>query len=207
MTRRAFDPTDLPGRGTYHLLTAVVVPRPIAWVSSVSAAGVDNLAPHSFFTVACAEPPVVQFVSVGKKDSLRNVQETGDFVINLASEPMFDRINGSSADYPPELSEFDEQLLTREPSAKVRSPRLAESPVAIECTLNRTIELGDSTIVLGDVVLIAIDEDVLDLSRPDRPHPRIEALRPLARLGKDQWGLLGEIRSIPRPRYEPPTDG
>lgn len=196
--RRDFDPGD---RGTYPLLTAVVVPRPIAWVSSRSADGVDNLAPHSFFTVACARPPIVQFTSVGAKDSLRNVRETGEFVVNLAPEPLFEQVNATGTNYPPEISEFDAVGIAREPSRQVAPPRVADSPVAIECTLNRTLELGDSTLVLGDVVHIAIEEAVLDLSRPDRPHPRIEDLRPLSRLGRDQWGLLGEIRSIKRVRY------
>jgi len=199
--RRDFYPAELPSMGCYHLLTAVVVPRPIAWVSTVSTTGVDNLAPHSFFSVSCAEPPVIQFTSVGRKDSLRNVEQTGEFVVCFAPEKLYLQINESATDYPPEISEFDAVGLTREPSLRVSPPRVAESPVAIECTLNRTIELGNSTVVMGDVVHIAIDEDVLDTSRPDRPHPRIDSLKPLSRLGKDEWGLLGEIRSIKRNKY------
>jgi len=87
--RTTFDPDDLGARRFYRLLTAVVVPRPIAWVSTVSAEGVHNLAPHSFFTVACVEPPVIQFTSVGRKDSLRNVEATGEFVVNLAPKTLF----------------------------------------------------------------------------------------------------------------------
>lgn len=199
--RRDFYPDQLPPKGCYHLLTAIVVPRPIAWVSTVSTDGIDNLAPHSFFSVSCAEPPIIQFTSVGMKDSLRNVLATGEFVVCFAPESLYEAINETATDYPPEISEFDMVGVTREPSLRVRPPRVLESPAAIECTLNRTIELGDSTVVMGDVVHIAIDEDVLDLSRPDRPHPRIEALRPLSRLGKDEWGLLGEIRSIARNKY------
>jgi flavin reductase (DIM6/NTAB) family NADH-FMN oxidoreductase RutF len=85
--RTDFDPTTMPTTRFYRLLTAVVVPRPIAWVSSTSATGVDNLAPHSFFNVACQSPPIVQFTSVGRKDTQRNVEATGEFVVNFAAEP------------------------------------------------------------------------------------------------------------------------
>lgn len=199
--RRDFDIAELSGNAAYHLLTATVVPRPIAWVSSTSADGVDNLAPHSFYTVSAARPPVVQFSSVGRKDTLRNVQETGEFVICLTPASLWEQVNATSIDAPAGVSEFDHVGIRREPSARVRPPRVADSPVAIECTLNRVIELGDSTVVMGDVIWVAVDEAALDTSRPDRPHPRIEALEPLSRLGKDEWGVLGEIRSSPRPRW------
>src|ERR1700742_3438957 len=106
LVRTDFDPgTEGPAR-FYRLLNAVVVPRPIAWVSSTSAAGVDNLAPHSFFTVASVTPPGVQFTTVGPKDTLRNVRATGEFVVNLAPEPLFELINETATDYPPEIGEF-----------------------------------------------------------------------------------------------------
>lgn len=206
IVRRDFDPAESHPSMIYSLLTATVVPRPIAWVSSRSAGGIDNLAPHSFFTVACARPPIVQFTSVGHKDSLRNVNETGEFVVNLAPEPLFEQVNATGTNYPAGISEFEAVGIEREPSRRVAPWRVAESPVAIECRLNRTVELGDSTIVLGDVVHIAVSEGVLDLSRPERPHPRIEALRPLARLGRDEWALIGEVRRIKRVPYEAPTD-
>src|SRR3954447_5413309 len=97
----------MPGRQFYRMINSVVVPRPIAWVSSRSAAGVDNLAPHSFFTVSCVSPPIIQFTSVGIKDTLRNVQETREFVVNLAPEPLFEQINATATDYPRGISEFD----------------------------------------------------------------------------------------------------
>jgi flavin reductase (DIM6/NTAB) family NADH-FMN oxidoreductase RutF len=200
--RRDFDPDTSDPALFYSLLTATVVPRPIAWVGTRSVEGVDNLAPHSFYTVACKQPPIVQFTSVGSKDSLRNVRETGEFVVNLAPEPLFEQVNASGTDYPAGVSEFEAIGVTAAASSKVSPFGVAESPVAIECRLNRTVELGDSTIVLGDVVHIAIEESVLDLSREDRPHPRIEALRPLARLGRDEWALIGDVRRIKRVPYE-----
>lgn len=203
MPRREIDPRDFPPRDVYRLLTAVVVPRPIAWVSTRSADGVDNLAPHSFFTVACANPPIVQFTSVGVKDTLRNVRATREFVVHLAPEELFDQVNLTGADQPADVSEFDEARLIREPASVVAPARVAQSPVAIECRLHSAIELGDSTIVLGSVVHVAVDEDALEESaRPGRlAHASIEKLRPLARMGRDEWGLLGPIRRVARPHY------
>jgi flavin reductase (DIM6/NTAB) family NADH-FMN oxidoreductase RutF len=179
--RATFDPDDLGWR-FYQLMTAVVVPRPIAWVSTVSAAGVDNLAPHSFFTVGCVNPPIVQFTSVGRKDSLRNVEATSEFVVNLAPESLFEQVNATG--------------VQREPSLRVRPPRVADSPVALECVLHSTLRLGDSTIVFGRVVLAAIREDVLVDG-----HPEVGRLRPLSRLGRDEWGAAADVRSIPRISY------
>lgn len=194
MPRRDFDPTAL-GRAAYPLLNSVVVPRPIAWVSSRSPAGVDNLAPHSFFTVAGVDPAVLSFTSVGAKDSLRNVLATGEFVVCLSPEPLVEQVNLTGTDFPPDVSEFDAVGLTREPSLRVAPPRVAQSPVALECVLADTAVFGDCTVVFGRVVHIAIDEAVL---RDDRPAP--ELLRPMARLGGNVWSTLGELserRRIP----------
>ncbi|GAA4933058.1 flavin reductase family protein [Streptomonospora halophila] len=191
-----FDPRSTAGPDFYRLLTATVVPRPIAWVSTVSAAGVDNLAPHSFFTVACASPPIVQFTSVGRKDHLRNVEQTREFVVNLAPEWLQREINATATDFPPEVSEFDAVGVRREPSAVVTPPRVADSPAALECRLHSTLCLGDSTVVFGEVVHAAVEESVLA-----QGHPEISLLRPIARLGKDEWGTLGEVTSLRRIRY------
>ena len=187
----AADDTDV---NVYKLMTAVVVPRPIAWVTSLSADGVVNLAPHSFYTVACARPPIVQFSSVGKKDTLRNVKETGEFVINLAYAPLLAQVNNSAARFRPDQSEVERLSIEMEPSVRVAPPRVAKSPVAIECRLHSTIELGDSTVVLGDVQLISVADQVLV-----HGHPEFALLDPLARLGKDEWALHAEVVAIPRP--------
>ena len=176
---------------------SLVVPRPIAWVSSRSAAGVDNLAPHSFFTVASENPTIVQFVSVGEKDSLRNIRQTGEFVVSFAPEGLFGRINATSTDYPPEISEFDAVGLTREPSLTVAVPRVAESPAAIECRLHTDpIPVGNCFLVLGEVTHVVVDEEDMD-----ERGPVVRTLRPIARLGRDEWGELGRIRSIRRTPY------
>lgn len=193
MTRVNIDPSDVGEGSFYKLLTAVVVPRPIAWVSSLSADGVENLAPHSFFTVAAIDPPVVQFTSVGDKDSLSNVLATGEFVVNLAPEWMFEQVNATGTAFPPHVSEFDAVGVEREPSLLVAPSRVAGSPVALECVLHATSRIGISTVVLGRVVNAAIDEEAIE-----RGHPVIERLAPLARLGGDQWSELGARREIAR---------
>jgi flavin reductase (DIM6/NTAB) family NADH-FMN oxidoreductase RutF len=188
-----FDPEQMEPRAFYRVLNSVVVPRPIAWVCSRSAAGVLNLAPHSFYTVACVEPPVVQFTSVGRKDSLRNVEDTGEFTVSLTPEALFEQINATGTDFPPGTSEADACGVRLEPSDVVGVPRVAESPVAVECTLHSTLRLGDSTVVFGRVLAITVWENAVRDGRP-----RIEELRPLARLGGNEWSTLGEIKEIRR---------
>lgn len=196
--RTDLDPDELGAGAFYRLLTAVVVPRPIAWVSTRSAAGVDNLAPHSFFTVACVDPPMVQFTSVGVKDTLRNVRETGEFVVCLATEPLFEQVNATGTDFPAGVSEFAAVGLTAGPSRRVAPARVAESPVALECRLEHVLVLGDSTVVIGRVVHATVRDDVLG----DDGLPVIGALRPLARLGRDEWATVGEVREITRIRHD-----
>jgi flavin reductase (DIM6/NTAB) family NADH-FMN oxidoreductase RutF len=199
--RTDIDPAEMGPRGFYMLLTSVVVPRPIAWVATRSAAGVDNLAPHSFFTVSCVDPPIVQFTSVGKKDSLRNATETREFVVCLATESMFERINATATNFPAEISEFTEVGLTAEPSATVTPPRVKESPVALECRLHQALELGDSTVVMGRVLHAAIDGDVFETDARGRSLPSVERLRPLARLGRNEWSTIGKVLDITRIPY------
>ena len=103
MTRLDITPAGIGEAAFYKLLTSVVVPRPIAWVSSRSAEGVENLAPHSFFTVSSVDPPIVQFTSVGRKDSLRNVERTREFVVCLTPEPLFEQVNATGTEFPTDV--------------------------------------------------------------------------------------------------------
>lgn len=187
--------TDDPDVNPYALMTALVVPRPIAWISTLSADGIGNLAPHSFFSVACARPPIISWTSVGHKDTLANVLATGEFVVNLANLTNLDAVNHSSAAFAAEDDEAQALGLTMEPSQFVAPPRVASSPASLECTLHSTIELGDSVLVLGSVVAMTVDTDVLVDG-----HPEMAGLEPLSRLGKDEWGLPPQVRSTPRPR-------
>ncbi|MBL1086924.1 flavin reductase family protein [Streptomyces actinomycinicus] len=198
-----YSPEAMGPGSFYRLLTAVVVPRPIAWVSTLTPDGATaNLAPHSFFTVACTEPPIVQFTSVGRKDSLRNVEATGEFVVNFAPEPLFAEVNATATDFPRDEGEFDAVGIEREPSLRVRPPRVAASPVALECTLHSTLLLGNSTVVFGRVVHAAVHEDALVSGRPD-----IGLLRPLSRLGGNEWGTVGEVHELARVPYQEPARG
>ncbi|MDX6220429.1 MAG: hypothetical protein QOJ48_2110 [Frankiales bacterium] len=194
MTRQDLDPAEL-GLRVYPWLNSVVVPRPIAWVSSRSATGVDNLAPHSFFTVAGVDPPVLSFTSVGAKDTLRNVRATREFVVCMATEPLTEKVNATATDFPADTSEFDVVGLTRETSAKVAPPRVAESPVALECRYVDERSFGSCTVVFGEVVHLSVAESVLHDGRPE-----ITLLRPMARLGANEWSTIGEVsdhRRIP----------
>ena len=193
--RTEFTPQDLTHRDFYRLLTAVVVPRPIAWVSSTSDDGIDNLAPHSFFTVASVNPPIVQFTSVGEKDTLRNIRALGEFVVNFATASLMAEVNATGTNFSPDVSEFDMARLVREPSHSVRPPRVQGSPVALECRLHQAIVMGDCTLVFGEVIHAAVSSAVLD-----GDHPRLGCLQPLARLGRDEWAVVGEVRELKRIR-------
>ena len=194
--RLGLDPDTVPG-GIYHLLNAVVVPRPIAWVSTRSEAGVDNLAPHSYFTISSVIPPVVQFTSVGTKDSLRNAQATGEFVVSICTEALAERVNVTAVPFPPSDSEFDAAGLTREPSARVAPCRVAESPVSLECELAGVKSFGASTVVFGRVVWVAVKPEVVADDRVD-----IELLRPIARLAGADYSTIGEVFAIRRQSHE-----
>ena len=162
-----YQPKD--GHGLPHdPFNAIVGPRPIGWISSRSSAGVDNLAPYSFFNAFNYVPPIIGFSSIGAKDSLRNIQETGEFVWNLVTRPLADAMNQSCAAVASEVSEFDLTGLTRTPSRVVNVPRVLESPVAFECRSTQIIQLQgldghkvESWLVLGEVVGIHIDEALL----------------------------------------------
>lgn len=191
---RAVFSADDPSVNVYRLLTALVVPRPIAWVSTVSAQGTHNLAPHSFFTVASARPPIVQFTSVGEKDTLRNVLETAEFVVSLATLALIDQVNATSAQFAPSVDEAAAVGVVMEPSSVVVPPRVVESPASIECRLHSMVRLGESTIVLGDVVAVTIwQQSLVD------GHPAMEGLQPVSRLGRNEWGLPPEVVAIERP--------
>jgi flavin reductase (DIM6/NTAB) family NADH-FMN oxidoreductase RutF len=196
-SRVHFDADEMEQRAFYRVLNSVVVPRPIAWVCSRSGDGVLNLAPHSFYTVACVDPPVVQFTSVGRKDSLRNVEATGEFTISLAPEALFEQVNATSTDFPAGMSEAEVCGVRMEPSDVVGVPRVAQSPAALECRLHATVRLGDSTVVFGRVLRISAWESVVRDGRP-----RIEELHPLARLGGNEWSTIGEVKEIARIPYE-----
>ncbi len=191
----------------YQLLVSTVIPRPIAFVSTLGPSGATNLAPFSYFNVVTSRPALIS-ISIGqrtwqgakqKKDTLVNIEHTGEFVVNIATEALVDAVNHSSADYAPGVSELEQLGLTSVPSSKVRPPRIAESPVHMECRLHQVIMLGDSPqvgLVIGEVIHYHADPGVLD-GAGQLPEP--DKLKPLARLGGARYSALGEILSRARP--------
>ena len=157
------------GHGLKHdPLNAIVAPRPIGWISTISAQGVRNLAPYSFFNAFNYRPPIIGFSSTSWKDSVRNIEETGQFVWNLATRPLAQAVNISSATVAEDVDEFDLAGLTPAASQRVAPPRVAESPVAFECRLTQLIRLTDvegapvdAWLTLGEVVMVHIDQALL----------------------------------------------
>lgn len=157
------------GHGLPHdPFNAIVGPRPIGWISTRSASGVNNLAPYSFFNAFNYVPPIIGFASIGYKDTLRNIEETGEFVWNLTTRALADAMNRSCAAVGPEVSEFDVAGLTPLASTLVTPPRVAESPVTMECKRTQILQLQgidgaqlESWLVLGEVVAVHIDQSLL----------------------------------------------
>jgi len=157
-----YEPKD--GHGLKHdPFNAIIAPRPIGWISSRDAKGNLNLAPYSFFNAFNYTPPIVGFASLGAKDTLRNVQQTGEFAWNLATRPLAEAMNATCASVPPEVSEFELAGLTPAPSRVIAVPRVAESPVSFECRVTQVIQLqgADGTkvqtwLTLGEVVAVHI---------------------------------------------------
>ena len=157
------------GHGLPHdPFNAIVGPRPIGWISTCDAAGRLNLAPYSFFNAFNYVPPIVGFASIGRKDTLRNIEETGEFVWNLATRDLAEAMNLSCAAVAPEVSEFDLTGLTPRPSLRVRPPRVQESPVCFECRLTQILQLEGADgravptwLVLGEVVQVHIARHLL----------------------------------------------
>jgi flavin reductase (DIM6/NTAB) family NADH-FMN oxidoreductase RutF len=188
------DAADVPGRDAYWLLTALVVPRPIAWVSTLSGAGVRNLAPHSFFTIAANDPPHVLFTSTGLRDTVTNIRDTGEFVVNVVSADLVVPMNETSAEFAPDVDEFASAGLTAVPSVRVAAPRVAEARAHLECRAVDELAVGDSFVVVGRVEHIHVAAEVV---RDGRVDP--ELLEPLARLSGSAYSELGRVFRLPRP--------
>lgn len=201
--------SDLQPHERHRWLTPLIVPRPIAFVSSVSASGVGNLAPFSFFAMGGQNPQSVAFCPVADrhgepKDTLRNIRETGEFVINVVSRAMAERVNQASANYPPAVDEFDVTAFTRTASELVRPPRVAEAPAALECKVFDIVPHGagpsHGTWVIGEVLLLHVrDEYLADDGLPDTGR-----VNPAARLGRQEWAHVTPetMFTLVRPRLE-----
>ncbi len=195
----------------YKLLSGAVLPRPIGWISTVNAAGQPNLAPFSFFNVVCANPPTVLFCPMiraatgGAKDTLSNARATGEFVVNIVTERLAAAVNRSSVEAPPEINEFEFAGVSAAPSAAVRPPRVAQSPIHLECRVTKIIEIsaqpGGGSIVIGEVLHFHIAEEML--IGADKIN--VSALQPIGRLAGNFFCRADSLFEMERPpAWRPP---
>lgn len=198
------DPHNESPQNVYKLMIGAIVPRAIAFVSSISVDGVHNLAPFSFFTGCSASPPAICFCPVrrpadgSRKDTLNNIEATGEFVVNIVSEEFADKMNLCSADFPPEVDEFLASGLTPVPSDLVKPPRVRESRVNMECKLVQIVEVGaqplSGCIVIGEVVRFHVDDAIVSNFKIDP-----DLLRPIGRMGGATYTRTTDRFEMPRP--------
>jgi len=188
----------------YTVLTGAIIPRPIGFISSISASGHVNLAPFSFFNAVCGEPPMVIFAPMNRtppKDTLLNVKATGEFVANIVSEEIAEQMNTTSGDYPPDVNEFDVAKLTALPSVLVKPPRVAESPVNMECKVKQIIELSDKPwgghLVIGEVLLFHVRDEII--ADPVNLFIDPDKLAAIGRMGGPQYSKVHDRIEMIRP--------
>lgn len=194
------DPAALAGRDMYKLLIGSVVPRPIAWVATLSGDGIPNVAPFSFFTIASGEPPVLVFFPQRRpdgerKDTTRNAAASGEFVVHIVGREFAEQMNQTSASYPHNVSEFEQAGLRAVPSELVAPPRIDGAPVAFECRVETIVPIGEADAVFGRVIMIHVRDDVYRDG-----YIVLDALRPIARLAGDDYTRVNEVFSMRRPR-------
>jgi len=186
----------------YKILITAIVPRPIAFVSTISKSGSYNLAPFSFFNGFCGDPPIVGFSPNNNppKDSLVNARDTGEFVVNIVTEDIAEQMNLTSPRYPPEVDEFQVAKLTPGPSVMVKAPRVLESPINMECKVTQIIELStrpeSNSLVLGQVVFFHVNDAVLD----ERGRIDPVKLRAIGRMGGTAYCRTTDILHMTRPQ-------
>ena len=200
-----FDMRQLAARDRYKLLVSVVVPRPIALVTSLSENGQVNAAPFSFFNVMGSEPPIVALAPGNgpdgePKDTARNIRRNGEFVVNIVDEAIADAMNICAIDFPSGISELVAAGLTAQPSQEVQAPRIEESPVNLECRELMTLEIGRNRIVLGEVLHIHIRDELVD---PEKLHVRTENMHVVGRMhGGGGYTRTRDYFQIDRLDYE-----
>jgi len=181
----------------YRLLSTAVTPRPIGWISTTSEAGVDNLAPYSFFNAVATDPPVVMFAPVGTpelKDTPRNVRSSEQFVVNIVTRELLEAMNATSATLPADESEFDHADIERADSVIVDPPRVSAAKAAFECELYDWLEIGRSVLILGEVVHAHVDDSLLTDGNID-----IEKIQTVGRLAGNQYATTDSRLSVERP--------
>jgi flavin reductase (DIM6/NTAB) family NADH-FMN oxidoreductase RutF len=191
------DPAYLDAETAYRLITGVVVPRPIAWVTSLSATGVLNLAPFSAFTFVSPKPPMLA-ISVGRKggiykDTAQNILNNEEYVVHIADSSLMNAVHESSTEHPPDVSEVEELRLSTLPGERVKVPRLVAAPVAMECRFRQCLEFGEtrSRLIVGEVLVFHIRDGLLNNGKIET-----EALDPIARIAGPRYARLGEIVTL-----------
>ncbi|MDH3271421.1 MAG: flavin reductase family protein [Gemmatimonadota bacterium] len=200
---RRIDPAEISARHRYHLMTSLVVPRPIGWLSTWSGDGVANLAPFSYFSAICVSPMLVG-VSIGNrndgyKDTLVNLRARGAFCVNVVTEALMLPMNESSASVEWGVDEFELAGLARAESDRVDAPFVAACPAVLECTVRMEVDLGDipNTLVIGEVIGVRLSEELT--FEDDTLLVRPESLRPVGRLGGAAYGVIREVERVLRP--------
>lgn len=203
-----FDLENSPASHAYKLLVGLVAPRPIALITSIDESGRLNAAPFSAYNYLCTDPPIIGVGVTNRpdqkfvpKDTARNIRRTGEFVVNVVTEDIAEKMNICATDFPPEMSEVELAGFTTAPSQKVKPPRLAEAHAALECREYTTMEIGRSRIILGRVVAIYVEDQFVD---PAGPYVKAEDLHAIGRMN----GLGNYVRTrdaflnIPRISFE-----
>lgn len=202
------DTSNYPPREVYKLLTAAVIPRPIAWVSTVNTQGQPNLAPFSFFNAVCQDPPTILFcpgvrsVDMNPKDTYHNIRDTGEFVINFVTEALAEAMNITAVEAPAEVNEFERAQLTAAPGKMVDVPHVAESPIHFECKLREIVTInegpGGGYVVIGTVVYMHVDDSVYR----EGSYIDLAAYRPIGRLSGSRYTRVSDIFELQRPPSE-----
>ncbi|SFJ32972.1 flavin reductase family protein [Thermoflavimicrobium dichotomicum] len=197
------DPRKQPRQANYKLLIGSVLPRPIAFVSSLNEAGKVNAAPFSFFTVVSTEPPLISVTCMRKpdgqmKDTARNISQQKEFVVHVVDSENVKLVNDTATDFPPEISEVDEVGFELLPSVEIKTPRIAQSKVQMECVLHQMIPMGgnqfpNADLIIGEVVQFHIADELYHDGKIDTLK-----LDPVGRLAGTMYGTVGETFSMPR---------
>ncbi|WFU13857.1 flavin reductase family protein [Bradyrhizobium sp. CB3481] len=191
------DPAYLDPETAYRLITGIVVPRPIAWVTSLSRDGVLNLAPFSAFTFVAPKPPMLA-ISVGRKgniykDTAQNILNNEEYVVHIADSSLMNAVHESSTEHPPDVSEVEELRLSTLPGERIKVPRLVAAPIAMECRFRQCLEFGEtrSRLIVGEVLVFHIRDGLVNNGKIET-----EALDPIARIAGPRYARLGEIVTL-----------
>lgn len=198
------DPRNQSVKENYKLLIGSIVPRPIAFVSTVSKDGIYNVAPYSFFTAVSSKPPTIAFSPSRRssdgttKDTYNNIMQSGEFVINIVTEDIIEAVNNSASEFSPDIDEFKEIGLTPIPAEMVQAPLVKESPVQFECKLHKIVDVGPDgpgggALIIGEIILFHVEDKILESGRID-----IEKLNPIGRLAGMEYTKIGEKFSLIR---------